>query len=146
MTQEIVCQGVLTSWDWTHDTGFDPAYDHEGHAAAVLDDGTDTDTGTYTYTAATGPRVTGWRAACAWGWRSERFHPRVEWPDASPLGLAPEAVDGFESGGGCFGEWGEHLHDAVPELTVHDLAAALAQTSELLEQAVTTARGRDVPV
>ncbi len=60
--------------------------------------------------------------------------------------LGPEAVDGFESGGGCFGEWGEHLHDAMPELTVHDLAAALAQTSELLEQAVTTARGRDVPV
>ena len=27
--------------EWAHDTGYDPAYDHEGHPLAVLDDDTE---------------------------------------------------------------------------------------------------------
>lgn len=118
---------------WTHDTGYRPAYDHEGYPASVLDDGTDTST----WTRAIGERVTGWRAACECGWRGQ-FYPRAEWP--TPTGVAPEAVDGFETGGGTYAEWSAHLAAALPELVVHDAARRLAAARDELERAVDTAR------
>ena len=34
--------GEVRAMGWTHDSGYEPAYDHEGWAASVLeDDGTD---------------------------------------------------------------------------------------------------------
>lgn len=124
---------------WIHDTGYDPAYAHEGWAAAVLDDGTDT----ACWTRATGARVTGWRAACECGWRGAQFYPRAEWPTAS--GRAPEQVegmreDGSELGGGCLAEWLEHLHAALPALAVHDLTQTISRAQAELGDAVARAR------
>lgn len=119
---------------WTHDTGYDPAYDHEGYPAAVLDDGTETSV----HTEAIQSRVTGWRAVCECGWRGAQFWPRAEFPGSSSI--APDEVDGFETGHGACGEWLEHLHTVLPGLAVHDAAQDLAGAREALDQAVATAR------
>jgi hypothetical protein len=60
------------SWAGFYDVGYEAAYEHEGYAASVLEDGTDTGTSSTVL----GPRVTGWRAACASGWRGSVFYPR----------------------------------------------------------------------
>lgn len=123
---------------WIHDTGYAPAYAHEGYAAGVLADGTDTGT----WTAETGPKVTGWRAACDCGWRSPLLYPRAEHP--SEDGFAPEPIEGFETGGGCYAEWRAHLAAALPELAVYDAWQAIREHTETLEAAITRARGAGV--
>lgn len=119
---------------WTHDTGYDPAYGHEGYPAAVLDDGTETSV----HTEAIQSRVTGWRAACECGWRGAQFWPRAEFPGSSSI--APDEVDGFETGHGACGEWLEHLHTALPGLAVHDAAQDLVDARDALDQTVAAAR------
>lgn len=119
---------------WTHDTGYDPAYAHEGYPAAVLDDGTDT----AIHTAAIQDRVRGWRAACDCGWRGAGFWPRAEYPGSSSM--APDEVDGFDTGGGIFAQWSAHLHAMLPGLAVHDAAQDLDTASRRLDQAVADAR------
>ena len=119
---------------WTHDTGYGPAYAHEGYPAAVLEDGTDTGV----RTPAAQQRITGRRAACDCGWRGGRFWPRAEFPGSSST--APDEVDGFESGGGVYAEWSAHLHATLPGLAVHDAAERLTAAREELDQAVVTAR------
>ncbi|MCW2722078.1 hypothetical protein [Pseudonocardia sp.] len=119
---------------WIHDSGYRPAYAHEGYPASVLLDGTDTGSSSRQIE----PSVVGWRAACECGWRGGQFYPRAEWP--SSTGMAPEGVEGWQSGTGTFSEWQRHLDRALPELAVHDLARTLAVTEMRLREAVDTAR------
>lgn len=133
---------------WTWDTGYGPAYEHEGYAAAVLDD----DTVTGTHDDLTNSRFVGWRAACVCGWRGERFWSRAEvvatdslyaeqvalYPSAASV--APESVEGPEGGDGALGQWRAHLAEALPGLAVHDAAARLVEAREELDTAVGRAR------
>lgn len=119
---------------WTHDTGHDPAYDHEGYPLSVLDDGTEVGY----WSAEIGRRVTGWRAGCECGWRGGRFYSRTEWP--SPDGGAPEEVDGYDTEAGTYAEWTRHLAEAVPTLAVHDAAERAATARDELNRAVALAR------
>lgn len=119
---------------WIHDSGYRPAYAHEGYPASVLLDGTDTGSSSRQIE----PSVIGWRAACECGWRGVQFYPRAEWP--SPTGMAPAGVEGWESGTATFSEWQRHLDRALPELAVHDLARTLAVTETRLRDAVGVAR------
>ncbi|MDN5748617.1 MAG: hypothetical protein L0H64_08930 [Pseudonocardia sp.] len=66
------------------------------------------------------------------------FYPRSEWLSAS--GIAPDDVDGWETGTATFAEWQRHLARALPELAVHDLARKLADIEERLQAAVRAAR------
>ena len=119
---------------WTHDTGYPPAYDHPGYPVAVLLDGTETG-GSSARAAA---EVIGWRSACGCGWRGMEFHSRPDWP--SSTGLAPDAVDGYDTGTATFAEWQRHLDRVLPELAVHDLARRLVDVEEQLRVAVHAAR------
>ena len=111
------------SWAGFYDVGYGAAYEHEGYAASVLEDGTDTGTSSTVL----GPRVTGWRAACASGWRGSVFYPRAEWP--SNHGMAPDEVDGWESETGCFVEWKAHVKEAVLELEL-----SLYELTDLMQE------------
>lgn len=124
---------------WIHDTGYGPAYDHPGFAVAVLLDGSETSGSS----AGPAPDVIGWRSACACGWRGIEFYSRREWPSAT--GLAPDAVDGGETGAAAFAEWERHLDRVLPELLVHDLARQLAEVEERVRVAVRAARFAGLP-
>jgi hypothetical protein len=119
---------------WIHDTGYGPAYDHEGWTATVLDDGSDTGS----WPAPPGRQVTCWRAACECGWRGPAW-PRAEWP--SDDSWPPKEVEEGEDGqGGCYGQWAAHLRDALPDLAVHDTARRLEAARAELDTAVIDAR------
>ena len=115
---------------WVHDTGYAPAYAHEGYPVMVVADGAEA-----LPSHSTGD-VIGWRAACDCGWRSPRFSPRAAGSDADP----PAAVEGFDTGGGLYGEWSQHLHRVLPELAVHDSARDLAAARARLDNVVRAAR------
>jgi hypothetical protein len=119
---------------WIHDSGYRPAYAHEGYPAMVLLDGTETST----WTRRLESSVIGWRSACTCGWSGAQFYPRAEWP--SHTGLVPVGVEGWESGGATFGEWERHLTRVLPELAVHDLSRAIASMETEMCDAVETAR------
>lgn len=119
---------------WVHDTGYAPAYDHTGYPVSILLDGTETASSS----ARTAAEAIGWRSACDCGWRGMQFYPRSEWPSVS--GIAPDDIDGWESGTATFAEWQRHLARALPELAVHDLARQLADIEERLQAAVHAAR------
>ena len=119
---------------WVHDTGYGPAYDHDGYPVSVLLDGTETASSS----ARTASEVLGWRSACECGWRGMQFYPRSEWP--SSTGSAPDGVDGWETGTAAFAEWERHLDRVLPELAVHDLTRQLADVEERLHAAVLAAR------
>jgi hypothetical protein len=124
---------------WIHDSGYEPAYDHEGYPASVLDDGTDTGE----TSAAVAPRVTGWRAVCTCGWRGGQFYPRAEWPSSHggpPPQVYGEDEHGHETGGGALAEWENHLRQALPALDVHDLTRSIARAHDELGDAVARAR------
>jgi hypothetical protein len=123
---------------WIHDTGYDAAYDHEGYPASVLADGSDTER----WSQLLAPQIVGWRAACSCGWRCSFLYARSEWPSRN--GDAPEAVDGWESGSGCYREWETHLNEAVPELAVYDLGVRIRELKDQLDDAVKRARRRGV--
>ncbi|MGH3613631.1 MAG: tetratricopeptide repeat protein [Pseudonocardia sp.] len=67
-----------------------------------------------------------------------QFYPRSEWP--SPTGIAPDGVDGWETGTAAFAEWERHLARIVPELAVHDLVSQLAELEKGVRDAVHAAR------
>lgn len=132
---------------WVHDTGYDPAYDHEGLVLALLADGSEQRPGN------SGPQVVAWCAGCACGWRGGRVHRRADYPDddyAVRLGIAPDAVDGFPPdedgsapvGGGpsCYAEWEAHLRSALPELELHEALADDEAGRGPVDQAVHSAR------
>lgn len=133
---------------WTWDTGYGPAYAHEGYAAAVLDDGTIT----ARHDGLTNGRFVGWCAACDCGWRGTRSWDRHEVlttdPDyaaaveryPSAASIAPASVEGDEDGPGALGEWRAHLAAVLPALAVHDAAVRLTDARDELDRAVHTAR------
>ena len=123
---------------WIHDTGYEPAYVHEGYAANVLSDGTNTST----WSAELERRIVGWRAACTCGWRSELLYLRDEHP--SDDGDAPEHVAGYETDEGCYIEWRTHLSQTLPELAVYDAWEAIRERTEALEMAIGTARAAGI--
>ena len=119
---------------WVPGTDYPPAQQHVGYPVSVLADGSDT--------GATPLRdndaVIGWRAGCDCGWRGRQFYPRAEWP--SPTGAVPAAVEGWEGVTATCGEWVRHVQQAVPELSIYELARQLADTRAKLTEAVTVAR------
>lgn len=119
---------------WIHDTGYAPAYRHEGYPASVRADGSDVGGSS----AEIGPSIIGWRSACDCGWRGQHLYPRAEWP--SPTGSPPDAVDGWETGTATFAEWTLHLHTVLPELAVHDLVQVIREATADLPEAVRVAR------
>ncbi|MFE7203802.1 hypothetical protein ACFU8R_26395 [Pseudonocardia alni] len=133
---------------WIWDTGYDPAYDHEGYAAAVLDD----ETVTGTHDGRTNDRFVGWRAACDCGWRGTQFWSRAEVLATDPVyaeqvtrypssaSIAPESVDGTEGGDGALGQWRAHVVDVLPGVEVHDAAAWVSEARDELDAAVGRAR------
>lgn len=120
---------------WQHVTGYDPALDHEGWVATMLDDGSEAGG----WPLPEGRQATGWRSACECGWRGPLW-PRAEWP--SDDGWPPQAVEEGEPGsnGGCYRQWRAHLAEALPELAVHDTARRLEEVRAELDTAVITAR------
>lgn len=64
-------------------------------------------------------------------------HARAEWSRGHGPLRASDALYGPITS-----EWQAHLHEALPELAVHDYAAALAQLSDDLAAAVRASRVR----
>ena len=119
---------------WIHDTGYGPAFDHEGGVADVVEGGTDPGTPPDQI----GPRVTGWRAGCQCGWRGTQLHLRAEWPDSDDA-QAPDPVEQQ-----CRAEWERHLHVVLPVMAIHDLNRQISQAHDDLLQAVSAARAGGV--
>ena len=70
--------------------------------------------------------------------RGRQFYPRAEWPSDS--GAVPAAVEGWEDITATCGEWVRHVQQAVPELSIYELARHLTDTAAKLTEAVTVAR------
>jgi hypothetical protein len=119
---------------WVPDTDYAPAQHHVGYPVTVLADGTDIGTTPLR----DNDVVIGWRSGCDCGWRGRQLYPRAEWP--SSTGAAPAAVDGWETITATCGEWVHHVHQAVPELSVYELARDLTDASAKLTEAVNLAR------
>ena len=119
---------------WVPGTDYPSALQHVGYPVSVLVDGTDT--------GATPLRdddaVIGWRAGCDCGWRGRQFYPRAEWPSSS--GAVPAAVEGWEGITATCGEWVRHVQQAVPELSIYELARQLTDTGAKLTEAVMVGR------
>ena len=119
---------------WVPGTDYPTAQLHVGYPVSVLADGTDT--------GATPLRdndaVIGWRSGCDCGWRGRQFYPRAEWPSAT--GAVPSAVEGWEGITATCGEWVSHVQQAVPELSIYELASQLTDIQATLTEAVTVAR------
>ena len=82
--------------------------------------------------------MVGWRAGCDCGWRGGQFYPRAEWP--STTGAVPAAVEGWEGVTATCDEWARHVLNAVPELSIYELARHLADTNAQLTEAVMSGR------
>jgi hypothetical protein len=115
---------------WIHDTGYGPAFDHEGGITDIVEAGTDPSTPPDQI----GPRVIAWRSGCQCGWHGTQLHLRAEWPDTE-YALAPDAVEQQ-----CRAEWERHLHTVLPVLAIHDLSRQIRQAQDDLAQAVSAAR------
>ena len=107
---------------WVPGTDYPPAQQHVGYPVSVLADGTDTGATPLPDNEA----VIGWRAGCDCGWRGRQFYPRAEWP--SSTGAVPAAVEGWEGITATCGEWVRHVQQAVPELSIYELARQLTDT------------------
>ena len=119
---------------WVYDSGYGPVYDHTGYPVTVQLDGSEIGSQSDVSTA----DVIGWRSACECGWRGAQFYSRSEWPGSSSI--APEGVDGWETGTAAFADWARHIVRVLPLLAVHDLAQALADTEARLRDVVRGAR------
>lgn len=94
---------------WVYDVDHPAAFEHEGYAALVLDDGELTGE----HSARTAGRVVGWRAACDCGW----LHPLILKTPAAMRG-STAAPPAFEAS--LYALWSEHLRHDVPALYFHD--------------------------
>jgi hypothetical protein len=119
---------------WVPGTDYLTAQQRVGYPVSVLADGTDTGATPLRDSAA----VIEWRAGCDCGWRGHQFYPRTEWP--SPTGAVPSTVEGWEDISATCGEWVRHVQQAVPELSIYELARQLTYTRAKLTEAVTLAR------
>ena len=115
---------------WVHDTGYGPAFDHEGGVADVLENGTDPSTPPDQL----GPRVTGWRARPA---SAAGAGPSSTCGRTGPTPSTPRSRTGRAQ---CKAEWDRHLHTALPVLAIHDLTQQIAQAQHDLADAVCAAR------
>ncbi len=140
-----------TIWD----TGYRPAYDHEGAPVTVLADGRvlrgrRDDTGA-AGTGSVAVSVAGWRAGCDCGWIGSQLFPRAEYELQPAEGNVPtDAMYPDEVDQLCTTEWAVHLHQVLPLLAVHDAARKLAAVTPVydtargaLADAVHTARRRE---
>jgi len=107
---------------WVPGTNYPPAQQHVGYPVSVLADGTDTGATPLRDNAA----VIGWRSGCDCGWRGSQFYPRAEWP--SSTGAVPAAVEGWDGVTATCGEWVRHVQQAVPELSIYELARNFTDT------------------
>jgi len=64
-----------------------------------------------------------------------QFYPRAEWPSETGA-----AVEGWEGVTATCGEWARHVQQAVPELSIYELARHLAETNAQLRDAVRSGR------
>jgi hypothetical protein len=119
---------------WVPGTDYPPAQQHVGYPVSVLPDGTDTGATPLPDNEA----VIGWRSGCDCGWRGRQFYSRAEWP--SPTGEVPTAVEGWEGATATCGEWVRHVQQAVPELSIYELARQLTDIQAALTEAVIVAR------
>ena len=119
---------------WVPGTDYPPAQQHVGYPVSVLADGTDSGATPLPANEA----VIGWRAGCDCGWRGGQFYPRAEWP--STTGAVPAAVEGWEGVTATCEEWVRHVLNAVPELSIYELARHLAETNAQLSDAVRSGR------
>ncbi|SIO84626.1 hypothetical protein [Nocardiopsis sp. JB363] len=119
---------------WTLATTYDPANEHNGFTVMVLDD----DTATSKWTDQVSERVTGWRAGCDCGWSGMDTFLRTDYP--SEHGSAPKQVEQFLGRA-----WQDHVHSALPELRLHNLASQRSLTDAALDSEVQTLRLRSVP-
>src|SRR3954451_14114549 len=101
---------------WLHDTGYAPAYRHEGflvaaNTASQLDPAGDT--------LQVSGGSTRWRAGCRCGWRGKPAYTSTDLP--TPAGGVPDAkaVERHRAGG--WTEWNQHVFAAVPELVLADI-------------------------
>jgi len=139
-----------TMWD----TGYRPAYDHEGAPVTELTDGQVLRSHYREHDGApVVGTVAGWRAGCDCGWTGTQLFPRAEYEPAPaegnvPIdGICPEAVEEL-----CSAEWEAHLRQVLPLLAVHDAARHLAELTpaydaarDNLADAVHTARDQPGP-
>ena len=118
---------------WIHDTGYRPAYQHEGFPASIL---ADRSLATDATVIADPADVIGWKAACTCGWRSPSMYMRTAFP--SPTGDPPAAVTGETTRTGAWGEWRRHLFAELPALILADVVsiALPAGTDVLLHPVV----------
>lgn len=85
---------------WVHNTGYAPAYGHEGWAETVADPD--------------GAGLAGWRTACSCGWRAAEPWWWSQYPTLNLAeGSAGEAM--------VRAEWLTHVYRVLPELELHDL-------------------------
>lgn len=116
---------------WTLDAGYDPADEHEGHLATVLDDGTEPE-----WSPVLAASIGGWHIACSCGWRDSEFWPQ---DPADEVGHPPEELDGNEHGA-LYRRWRAHVDEAIPELRVAEAAVAATDERDRLDDAVGLAR------
>jgi hypothetical protein len=130
---------------WTHDTGYGPAYEHEGFLASVLRNGALTNDPS----GFEAGDVAGWKSACECGWRSSLTYLREDFPTRT--GEPPDSVVGRRTRTGAWSEWRGHVFTAVPELILADVVnVALRPTTNVLNHPVVAAvaaimRERGVP-
>jgi hypothetical protein len=103
---------------WIHDTGYRPAYRHEGFPASILADRSVVIDAT---DIADASKVIGWKAACTCGWRSPSVYMRKAFP--SRTGHPPAAVTGETNRSGAWAEWRHHLFAELPALVLADVVA-----------------------
>ncbi len=117
---------------WIHDTGYPPAYEHEGYVAAVLTDDTTVRDPAPEVRGEDSENVRGWRPACSCGWQTDTTEFRGT--ETAPDGETQERA---------WADWQLHLRRAVPEIVLHDLVAEHGDAAQRIDAAV---RGLRAPV
>ena len=118
---------------WIHDTGYGPAFDHEGGVADVLENGTDPSTPPDQSNLES--PVGAPPASAAGAGRSST---------CARTGPTPSTPSPRTGRAHCIAEWERHLRIALPVLAIHDLTQQIAQAQHDLADAVCAARATGV--
>jgi hypothetical protein len=134
---------LVSAVGWIHDTGYGPAYEHEGFSASVLTSGALTNDPA----GFSADEVVGWKSACECGWRSSLTYWRQDFP--SHASDPPDSVGGAGRGG-AWKEWRSHVFTTVPELVLADVVNVALRPTAVLDHPVVGAvvaimRERGVP-